>query len=149
MDFLEEIIRSATNVADKAREKTTAVTNLAKLNLNLKSTESKLDETYEIIGRLFYTSEREGMDNAASIADYFLEADRLHDEIKTIKADLAKLKNVKICPNCGEEIDINFEYCNHCGTKQEMPVKEEPAEDTTCECCSEEKEEENKENKED
>lgn len=129
MDIIEEIKRSAAEVAERAKEKTANLANYAKLNFNLKTAEGKLEETYEIIGRLFYTSQREGEDNASAIADYFIEADNLKAEMESLRKEIAKARNVKFCPACGEEIDINFEFCNHCGAKQEEPVEEEPAEE--------------------
>ncbi|MBQ7600244.1 MAG: hypothetical protein IJU57_06205 [Clostridia bacterium] len=146
MDFIEEVKRSATNFAEMAKEKTATVTNLAKLNINLKTTEAKLGEVYEEIGRLFYKAERENLDNNAAITEYILEADRYSAEIEQIKKDLAKLRNVKVCPKCGNEIDISFEYCNHCGEKQEMP--EEPEEECCCGCEEAEEAEEKEEDKE-
>ena len=127
MAFIDEFKKNAAEVADKAKRKTTEITNIAKINLNIKSNEAKLAAVYEEIGRLFYSAEREGMDNTADIAVCIMKADKYVADIAEGKKELAKLRNVKTCGECGAELDINFAFCNFCGAKQEMPVSEEPA----------------------
>ena len=136
MAFIDEFKKNAAEVADKAKKnaaevagkakkKTTELTNIAKINLNIKSNEVKLASVYEEIGRLFYTAEREGVDYTAEIAEYIVKADALVDDIANGKKELAKIRNVKICGECGAELDINYAFCNFCGAKQEMPVDED------------------------
>lgn len=126
MAFIDEFKRNAAEVADKAKKKTSEITAIAKINLNIKSCEAKLAAVYEEIGRLFYSAEREGADNTADIATCIMKADKYVSDIAQAKKDLAKLRNVKSCSECGAEIDINFAFCNFCGAKQEIPTSEEP-----------------------
>lgn len=124
MAFIDEFKRNAAEMADKAKKKTNEITSIAKINLNIKSCEAKLAAVYEEIGRLFYTAEREGVDNTAAIATCIMKADKYNSDIQNAKKELAKLRNVKNCCQCGSEIDINFAFCNFCGAKQEMPESE-------------------------
>lgn len=126
MAFIDEFKKNAAEVADRAKKKTTEITNIAKINLNIKSSEAKLAAVYEEIGRLFYSAEREGTDNTADIAVCIMKADKFVADIAEGKKELAKLRKVKTCGECGAELDINFAFCNYCGAKQEMPVEEEP-----------------------
>ena len=100
------------------------LTAIAKINLNIKSCEAKLAAVYEEIGRLFYAAEREGADNSAEIATCVMKADKYVGDIANGKNELAKLRNVKSCSECGAEININFSFCNFCGAKQEIPAAE-------------------------
>lgn len=114
----EELKRGAADAADIAARKTSELTNIAKLNVSIKSNESKLRNVYEEIGRLFYTAEREGVDYAEEIAACILKADQFKADIAAAKAQLAAQRNATICQSCGHEIDSSAFYCPFCGTSQ-------------------------------
>ena len=130
----EEIKRNASGVADRAVKKTNELTTFVKLKMGIKASEAKLSSVYEEIGRLFYTAERNGEDCTSDIAAYIMKADKLKADIAAAKKQITKLKNERVCENCGNEIDENVAFCPFCGTKQEKLVEVEPeAEETTLE----------------
>ena len=124
MAFIDELKKSAVDFAGKAKEKTTKITGITKINLAIKSIESKLAVVYEEMGRLFYLAEREGLDNTEEIATCIMKADKYNSDIELAKRELAKLRKVKNCDGCGKEIDGSFDFCNFCGAKQETPEPE-------------------------
>ena len=131
MAFIDELKKSAVDFAGKAKQQTTKITGITKINLAIKSNESKLAAVYEEIGRLFYLAEREGTDNTEAIATAIMKADKYNADIELAKRDLAKLRKIKNCDACGNEIGRDFAFCNFCGAKQEIPepeVAEEAAE---------------------
>ncbi len=131
MAFLDDIKKSATDVANKAVKKTEEITGVAKLQMNIKMKEAKLSSVYEEIGRMFYSAERNGVDFTSEIAGSILKADTLKVEIASAKAEIAKLRNLVICEGCGNEIANDAAFCSFCGMKQ---VKPSPA------CCEVEEE---------
>ena len=133
----DEIKRSATGVADRAMKKTNEVTNLVKLKLAVKSSEGKLSSVYEEIGRLFYTAERSGEDCTSDIAAFIMKADKLKADIASYTKQIAKLRNIRICESCGNEIDQNVNFCPVCGAKQETLVEVAPEVEVTSEECAE------------
>lgn len=163
MSLFNEIKRNVSGAASAASKKTSELTGIAKLNVNIKLEETKLSECYEEIGRLFYTAERSGEDNTSDIATYIMQADKIKATIAGYKAELAHLKKIVVCEGCGAEISETAAYCSVCGTKQVKKVAddsaEEPAEETcscgcekepaedccceeTCDCCCTETDEE-------
>lgn len=128
MAFLDELKRGASEVADKVVKKTTDITSIAKININIKASEAKLSSVYEQIGYLFYTAERNGIDNTEAIAAEVLKADGIIVEIDDLKKESAKLRKVVICNECGSEVDSSCNFCAICGCKLE---KAEPE----CDCC--------------
>lgn len=124
MAFIDELKKNAVDFAGKAKKKTNEITGITKINLSIKSNESKLAAVYEEIGRLFYKAEREGLDNTEDIATCIMKADKYNSDIELSKRELAKLRKVKTCEGCGNEIDRSFAFCNFCGAKQEMPESE-------------------------
>ena len=138
MTIFNNIKRGATDAANKAAKKTGEITNIAKLTMNIKTAEGKLDAVYQEIGRLFYTAERTGEDCTSEIASNIMKADKIKADIASYKAEIAVLRNVVICESCGNEIGAEFAFCSFCGTKVEKaaPAAEETvSEEETCECC--------------
>ncbi len=129
MAFIDELKKSAVDFAGKAKQKTTKITGITKINLSIKSKEAKLATVYEEIGRLFYLAEREGLDNTEDIATCIMQADKYNSDIELAKRELAQLRKVKTCDECGNEIDRDFAFCNFCGAKQEV-VEPEAVEET-------------------
>ncbi|MBR5252613.1 MAG: hypothetical protein IKV39_01910 [Clostridia bacterium] len=140
MAFIDELKKSAVDLAGKAKQKTTKITGITKINLAIKSNESKLASVYEEIGRLFYLAEREGTDNTEAIATAIMKADKYNADIELAKRELAELRAVKTCDECGKEIDRDFAFCNFCGAKQEIiePEVEEETEEEITEIAIEE-----------
>ena len=140
MAFIDELKKSAVDLAGKAKQKTTKITGITKINLAIKSNESKLASVYEEIGRLFYLAEREGTDNTEAIATAIMKADKYNADIELAKRELAELRAVKTCDECGNEIDRDFAFCNFCGAKQEIiePEVEEETEEEITEIAIEE-----------
>ena len=130
----DEIKRNASGLAGRAAKKTGDMTNLVKLKFAVKSAEGKLSSVYEEIGRLFYNAERSGEDCTSDIAAYIMKADKLKADIAAYTKQIAKLRNIRICESCGNEIDETVSFCPFCGTKQEVlevvePEAEAPAEE--------------------
>ena len=143
MAFFEDLKRGASEVADKVVRKTTDITALAKVNISIKASESKLNTVYEEIGYLFYTAERNGLDNTEAIAAKVLKADGIIVEIDNLKKEYARLRKMRICSSCGNEIGTDCLFCPICGAKQET-VEEcctccgddcGCEEEESCECC--------------
>lgn len=135
-NFFENLKRNASGAADKAAKKTNELTAIAKLNVNVKTAESKLSAVYEEIGRMFYNAERTGLDCTGDIADCIMKADKLKADIASYKAEIAKLRKVVVCEGCGNEISEDAAFCSHCGMKQVKPEPEVSAEEE-CECGEE------------
>ena len=130
MTFFNEFKRNASDVADKAVKKTNELTSIAKLQMSVKSKESKLAVVYEEIGRLFYNAERNGEDYTSDIAALIMKADKFMADIDTTKKQINSLRKVVVCEGCGKEISDEAAYCSFCGTKQTKPEPEVAAEET-------------------
>ena len=122
----DEIKRNASGFAGRAVKKTGDVTNLVKLRVGIKTAESKLSSVYEEIGRLFYNAERSGEDCTSDIAAFIMKADKLKADIAAYTKQIAKLRNLRICDSCGNEIDDTDSFCPFCGAKQEVLEEVEP-----------------------
>ncbi len=134
MNFnIESLKKNFKDVTDKTVKKTNELTAIAKLNVAIKSEESKLSDCYKAIGRLFYSAERDQVDNTEEIATYIMQADKIKATIASYQKELAILRNVVICEGCNNEIAGDAIFCPICGLKvaKPAPVVEEEA---VCEC---------------
>ena len=146
---IESLKKNFKDVTDKTVKKTGELTAIAKLNLAIKTEESKLSDCYKVIGRLFYTAERDNLDNTEEIATYIMQADKIKEAIAGYQKELAVLRNVIICEGCSNEISNDAIFCPICGLKvtKPAPVEEEADEaEEICECdgeccCAEQAEE--------
>lgn len=136
MTFFDDIKRTATDAADKAVKKTNQLAAIAKLNINIKTSEAKLSAIYEEIGRLFYTAERSGKDHTEEITAYIMKADDVNSDIVSYKAELAKAKKVTICDGCGNEISNDAAFCSYCGKKLKKCDEPDVEEETAAEKCN-------------
>lgn len=134
---IDNLKKNFKDVTDKTVKKTNELTTIAKLNVAIKSEESKLSDCYKSIGRLFYTAERDNLDNTEEIATYIMQADKIKANIAGYQKELAVLCNVVICEGCNNEISNDAIFCPICGLKVNKPAPaEEPAvEETAEECC--------------
>lgn len=134
---IDNLKKNFKDVTDKTVKKTNELTSIAKLNVAIKSEESKLSDCYKSIGRLFYTAERDNLDNTEEIATYIMQADKIKANIAGYQKELAILRNVVICEGCNNEISNDAIFCPICGLKVNKPAPaEEPAvEETAEECC--------------
>lgn len=142
MSFFEDFKRGATDAAAKAARKTDEISNIVRLNVNVKTGEMKLSGVFEEIGRLFYEAERTGTDYTSDIASAIMKADKIKADIENAKKQLAKLRKVAVCKNCGKEISDEVAFCPFCGAKYEKPEEECSCEETCCEENHEENTEE-------
>ncbi|MBR4962096.1 MAG: hypothetical protein IKY52_14460 [Clostridia bacterium] len=132
---IESFKKNFKDVTDKTVKKTGELTTIAKLNMSIKAEEAKLSDCYKAIGRLFYTAERDNLDNTEEIATYIMQADKIKAVIADCQKELALLRNVVICEGCNNEISGDCIFCPICGLKVTKPVAE-PAEEV-CECDEE------------
>ena len=109
-----EKAKSALNTVAKGTEKAVSI---QKKKFDLYSLEGKLNSEYEALGRVFYDSVVGGSANEDNInAAVEVIRNRL-EEIEEAKEVLAKEKNQRLCPTCGESVDKKAVFCSYCGER--------------------------------
>ncbi len=115
MDIFDKItdkIQLGTNIVTS---KTKDVINITNLTKQINSEEKRLEKIYSQIGKNFYEAHKSA---------YINEYSKLFDEIKNtnelidkLELEVRKIKGLKICEFCKEEIPAEGTYCPHCGAK--------------------------------
>lgn len=98
-------------------DKTNSLVDSTKLTLAKNSTENKLNELYSQIGKAVYEEYRNGAEFDGEIGVNCVEIDKFRSELDDLNEQLAELKNIVECPDCGQACSKDSDYCPKCGTK--------------------------------
>lgn len=135
MSVFENFTRKVTETAKAAAKKSSDLVEVTKLNMSIGSEEDKIEKVYKEIGKIVY----ENYANGGNVEDAFIEKCKeiasYENNIKEMRNKVRELKNVKTCPSCGEELDLEVMFCSKCGTKQETPQEEIQFKETEGKAC--------------
>ncbi len=128
MSVLDNITKKVTDTAKAAAKKSGSVVEVTRLNININAEEEKIRKIYSEMGKQLYEDYNEGKIVGEKLLEHCLKIDEIIGGIADMREKILELKNIKACPNCGMELDIEMEYCYKCGRKQDEPQREEIAE---------------------
>ena len=117
MTFFENMKKNVKKAADYTSKKTEEISYKVNLKLSIRSAESKIAGHYTTLGKLFYDSHVNGVNFDSDILAEIKAIDGLKDDLKKLRADLAKAEKKMFCPKCSTAIDIKSVYCPVCGEK--------------------------------
>jgi len=129
MAFLENIGKKVSEAAQAAAKKSSELVEVTKLNSSIGSEEDKIRKLYEQIGKNVYQKFTAGEEIYLEANDACLEIQTREATIKGLKQKILEVKNIRICEQCGAELDRATAFCSKCGTKQEPLKSPEQAED--------------------
>ena len=112
---------SFNNLASKTKD----LTEITRINLEISSYESKVKESYEKLGQYLMEHPELISTQDETVEVFRKEYEEYSEKIKTDKEKIRDIKNVDVCPNCGEEIARDVQFCPKCG---QQIVHVEPAE---------------------
>lgn len=121
MSVLDNITKRVTDTAKAAARKSGSVVEVTKLNININTEEEKIRKIYTDIGKQLYEDYNEGKIVGEKLLEHCMKIDEIIEGIADMRDKILELKNIKACPSCGMELDIEMEYCYKCGRKQEVP----------------------------
>ena len=120
MDFLDKIGKKASETYKFTAEKTTKIAKETKLKLAINSYKSNIEELYREIGKKVY--KKYALKEELQIEDIEQELkklDTINEKIDEANKEIMDLKDKIKCKNCSYEMNIEFDYCPKCGTKQD------------------------------
>ena len=99
------------------------------------------------IGEVAYNKFKSGEATFPEAEEMGEKIDGFLDDIKGFEEKILRLKHVRVCPDCYEEVEDTVAFCSKCGHKFEpLPVEEEEEEETEddtpkCKSCGAEMDE--------
>ena len=121
MDFFDKLSKTASNTYKSAAELTGKIAKEAKLKMKMSENKAKIEDIYEEIGKKVYEKHirEENINIKDELSEECAKIDELSEKIKQERMELLKLKDLKQCKNCFEEIELEDNFCPKCGEKQE------------------------------
>ena len=123
MDFFEKMTemfaKNSKEFADKAKD----YAEVAKLHTKINTANAKINDALITLGKAYYDAHKN--DQETEFKDLFEEIHKAHRMIKKCQEEIQKIKNIKICEKCGEEVFADATYCSHCGAKLKNTVSKE------------------------
>jgi predicted RNase H-like nuclease (RuvC/YqgF family) len=122
-DTLSDIGKSIGKSAETAMKKSGELLSISKLMLAISSEESNIKDIYSKIGEKIYKRHEKGKlehkeYEDREFEDYFKDIEKCKKEIRELKREVDKVKNIKLCSICGSEIKKGAKFCPECGGKQ-------------------------------
>ena len=129
-EFFEKISKNITDTGKVVTEKTKQVSETAKLNAKIVSSENTISTNYTILGKYYYDTFKENP--AEEVAEACNAITAATESIASMKAQLLSIKGLVKCTACGAECPIDNNFCGKCGAvleKPEIPAIEETEEE--------------------
>lgn len=122
MDFFSKLGDSIQNVGKEVSKKSKDLGETMNLNNQIKENEIALNNTYQLLGKMYFETyleeARSRYKREVGDIEFFLE------RINSYKAQIRELKGLKLCHECGAEIEVRFPRCPLCGVEVEVPKQE-------------------------
>ena len=107
MGFFDDLGKRVSDVGQRAVQKTQEMSEVARFNSMITQNESKINDIYYQIGKLYANVHFVGMVKTVN---------ELEQQNNEIRKKIQDVKGVQRCPKCGAEVPKEAAFCNFCGT---------------------------------
>lgn len=124
MEFFDKLSKKVGEVYQGAKTKTEEVSQEFKLKNEIAKRKAAIEKIYAEIGVIVYEDIKDNKDVSRDVIEAKCsEITANKEEISRLEAEVLKVKNIRICENCKNEIDFKVEFCPKCGAKQPTNVE--------------------------
>lgn len=120
MRLFEDLSKTISEKGKEAVNKAKDLTDVIKLKTQLAGEKSKLNETFQMIGRQYYETYK-GKEADEAFQSAFLSVEASKKRISALEAEICNMEGCRTCPECGAKLNQEDSFCGKCGTK--MPEK--------------------------
>lgn len=112
---------------DGMAQKTKNISEIMKLTAAISSEKERQEKIYRELGETYYKvygdrAESELMEMCTQIRES-------RETVENYEKEILALKGIVVCPACGYEVSIHFNFCNNCGHKMKEIQEEQPSVD--------------------
>lgn len=124
-NMIDKIGKKARQTYRNAAEATGRIAKEIKLKSQMADCKAQIRDLYEKIGKNVYEKYvlKEKLDVDTNFKNDCDMIDILANEVEDIRLELLSLKDLKQCPKCHYEIELDFHFCPNCGEEQHLPEK--------------------------
>ena len=110
---------------DGMAQKTKNISEIMKLTAAVSSEKERQEKIYRELGETYYKvygdrAESELMEMCTQIRES-------KEAVENYEKEILALKGIVVCPACGYEVSIHFNFCNNCGDRIVKEILEEEA----------------------
>ncbi len=134
MGFFDDLVGKTKNAAHVVGKNAGNLVDSSKLKIHAAEMKSDIQKSYEALGKLIYEAKKNGTDASEATAQAVAAIDELYEQLAAIDAQLLKLSNKVVCPQCGEKSENTSMFCPKCGTKLEQEAPAQTEEPCGCNC---------------
>jgi ribosomal protein L40E len=142
MSFWDSFGRKAKEAAQEVAKKSGELVEVTRLNISISNEEDKVRKLYLEMGKKIYDTYRGSQPVDNEFEEICKKIDNIMENIESMKQKILEIKNIKLCVNCGKELEQDAAFCAKCGTKQPeqtsyRPEGEEDIAVNVCPSCNE------------
>lgn len=122
MEIIDKIGGTIASVSRDATQKAKDLSEIAKIRMDIHSKQDYIAKLYQEMGKAYY--EKHKNDNEPKYGQVMLikEAEEVIDELNE---QLGVIKGTQKCPECGQEMPLEADYCSKCGVRLSVVFEEE------------------------
>ncbi len=124
------------SIFKKLTEKPGELLEINRLNKQINAEEEKVQEAFLTMGKSVFESQGKGEPIPPELADLCEKIKTARAKIEDLRVQVLKLRDRKLCPQCGTELELAQPFCSKCGAKQEMPSAGSPSEAAKRKCSN-------------
>lgn len=113
MAFWDNFSQKASETTAKAIQKAKEMSDVAKLNSMISEEESKINNSYYQIGKLYVTIHSH--DCEEEFANLVAAIGQAEEKIQSYRQQIQDIKGVVRCAQCGAEVQSGVSFCSSCG----------------------------------
>ena len=117
MAWFDQVKHTATKTAKYAKDKSTDLYEITRMSFAINEKENKIDKIFKNIGMLTYRDYENGVEVSEDIVLLLQDIDQKYAEIDDVKAEINRIKNVLVCPECKKTNPNGANFCLSCGAK--------------------------------
>ncbi len=117
MSSFDDTILKAKEVFDIAAKKTGEFVSVSKQKIKISSLYGQLNTAYATLGKRCYNELKNNEVDDPEVAANIEQIKQYIAEIKTLQAEVDEMEGKVPCPECGQRVNKNSAFCNHCGFK--------------------------------
>lgn len=136
MAFFDQVGKKLSQAGQDVAQSTKNFAAINKLNSLIAEEQEKIKGCYSDIGRIYFESFAETPE--ACLVELVSAVKKSLSEIEKYNEQIKEIKGITNCPSCGAEVPYTSAFCNSCGAKMPVRIKEEIVPDGSIKCqkCS-------------
>lgn len=122
MSFFKDLSKKISDVAKEAAKKSSSFMEVTNLSVQIDKEQREIDNAFYEIGKSVYENYSQDSWVESKFGQKMEKIRMWQDNIENLKKEIARLKNIKVCQSCGEELTAEVLFCSKCGAK--CPIEE-------------------------